>query len=76
VPDEQWVSQQDAAKRLGVTLPKVGMLIANDHLDGAGNSSDDMGVTVDSLEAELVWRQSASVPARVRRIVRDLLHWV
>lgn len=76
VADQEWLSQQDAARQLGVTLPKVGMLIANDHLVGAGSSNDDMGVTVASLEAEAAWRQSASARARIGRIVRDLVRWV
>jgi hypothetical protein len=76
VSDQEWISQQDAARRLGVNLAKVAMLIANDHLVGAGNSNDDTGVTLASLATEVAWRESASAPARMGRLVRDTVRWV
>ena len=87
VPEEEWLSQEQAARALGVSLPTVGLLIANDHLVPATTPTRRWGVvpTVDaflqpgvtaaSVSAEKRWRQSAPRRRRWFRRLKDIPGW-
>jgi hypothetical protein len=75
LPEPEWVSQEDAAKQLRVNILRVGVLISNEHLDAAETVTGAMGVTEASLTREAEWRASASLAAKYRRALRDLLRW-
>ena len=40
-----WVSQREAARELNVSVLRVGLLLANEHLEPAEDSERNMGVT-------------------------------
>src|SRR4051812_19021904 len=69
VPDDQWVSLQDAACSLGISSFGVAGALAVGNLIKATNSTGAEGVTRASLAAEADWRRTASRPVRVRRAV-------
>ena len=51
-----WVSQREAARELNVAVLRIGLLIANEHLEAAEDLERNMGVTRISLDAERRWR--------------------
>jgi hypothetical protein len=73
VPDSEWVSQEDAARELGVSRARVVLLVANDHLAAAKDSLDRPGVTASSVVAEKRWRATASAGARLKRAAADII---
>jgi hypothetical protein len=74
--DEGWVSQFDGAEQLGVSLFRIGLLIASGVLEPAHNPAGQAGVTAASIEHELRWRQTAGLVARAMRAVKEALHFV
>jgi hypothetical protein len=72
----EWVSQETAANELDVNLLRIGLLIANDHLEAAETTARLMGVSRDSLDAEKHWRQSSSFINRVKRLAQDSINWM
>jgi len=52
-----WVSQREAARELNVAVLRIGLLIANEHLEAAEDLERNMGVTRISLDAERRWWQ-------------------
>lgn len=76
VMDDEWVSQFDAADRLGVSMYRVGQLIANGTLQAAENPAGQAGVTSLSVAAEREWRRTASAASKLRRLLRDLVRWI
>ncbi|MFJ9121968.1 DNA-binding protein [Streptomyces sp. NPDC102394] len=54
VKDDAWMSRPKAARRLAVTLIRVGMLIANRRLIPAENPAGQTGVTTGSVHDQLV----------------------
>ncbi|MDP9403494.1 MAG: DNA-binding protein [Actinomycetota bacterium] len=75
VPDEEWLSQFEAAERLGIGMFRVGVLIANGHLVAAENATGQAGVTGASVEREQHWRSSAGIVRRAGRLIRDVVNW-
>ena len=71
-----WVDQADAARELGVSMWRIGVLIANDHLQTAETSDLRMGVSRASLDAEAAWRAGAGIGGRVSRLGRDAINWI
>jgi hypothetical protein len=75
VEDAAWMSQPEAARRLGVTLIRVGMLIANRRLIPAENPAGQAGVTTASVQAEETWRANATKRAKLARLAKDTINW-
>ncbi|WP_415954520.1 DNA-binding protein [Streptomyces sp. KLOTTS4A1] len=75
VEDDTWISQPDAARHLGVSLPRIGMLIANGHMTPAHNSAGRAGVTIASVQAEETWRANATTRAKIARLLKDTINW-
>ncbi|MCX4853762.1 DNA-binding protein [Streptomyces canus] len=75
VGDAAWMSQPEAARRLGVTLIRVGMLIANRCLIPAENPAGQAGVTTASVQAEETWRVNATRRAKLARLLKDTINW-
>jgi hypothetical protein len=76
VPAAEWVSQFDAADTLGVSVLRIGGLIANDHLDPAENPEGVAGVTKNSLKREMVWRRNATPWDRLKRAAAFVGRWI
>ncbi|KQX69504.1 hypothetical protein ASD48_40520 [Streptomyces sp. Root1310] len=75
VKDDAWMSQPEAARHLGVTLIRVGMLIANRRLTPAENPAGQAGVTTASVQAEKTWRANATQRAKLTRLLKDTINW-
>jgi hypothetical protein len=75
VEDDAWMSQPEAARHLGVTLIRVGMLIANRRLIPAENPAGQAGVTTASVQAEETWRANATKRAKLTRLLKDTINW-
>lgn len=73
--DADWLSQPDAARLLGMATGRIGLLIANGHLEPAHNHAGWAGVTRQSVEIERQWREQSTLGKRFSRVFRDLLHW-
>ncbi|MBO0512989.1 DNA-binding protein [Streptomyces beijiangensis] len=69
------MSQPDAARRLGVSLARLGMLIANGRMTPAHNSASRAGVTIVSVQAEETWRANATIRAKIVRLLKDTINW-
>jgi hypothetical protein len=75
VSAEDWVSQLDAAQRLGVTVLSVGWLIACEHLDPA-DGPEGRGVTRSSLDREVAWREDATWRDSLARWAKNVVRWI
>jgi len=75
VEDDAWMSQPEAARRLGVTLIQVGTLVANRRLIPAENPAGQAGVTIASVQAEETWRANATKTAKFARLLKDTINW-
>ena len=75
VEDDAWMSQPEAARHLGVTLIRVGMLIANRRLIPAENPAGQAGVTTASVQAEETWQANATKRAKLARFLKDTINW-
>jgi hypothetical protein len=73
VADDAWLSQPEAARQLGITLFRIGVLIACGHLRPAENSAGRAGVTITSVQAEKTWRDSATYRAKTLRLLKDMI---
>ena len=71
----QWASQPEAAAQLNVSLARIGLIIANGHLQPATSPTGEAGVTATSLATELQWRRNATLGQKTFRIIRDTFHW-
>lgn len=69
---DEFVTQQDAAERLGVSLLSVGRLIAEGRLL-PGTCNGELGVELASMEAERSRRTGRLW--RPRSFVKSLWHW-
>ncbi|MEW2051067.1 DNA-binding protein [Streptomyces sp. NPDC005476] len=74
--DDAWMSQREAARHLGVTLIRVGMLIANRRLIPTESLAGQAGVTTASVQAEETWRATATKRAKLARLLKDTINWV
>ncbi|MEU3549101.1 DNA-binding protein [Streptomyces longwoodensis] len=75
VEDAAWLSQPEAARRLGVTLLRVAVLIVNRRLIPAENPAGHAGVTTASVQAEKAWRANATKRAKLARLLKDTVSW-
>ncbi|MEU6914950.1 DNA-binding protein [Streptomyces olindensis] len=75
VEDDAWMSRPEAARRLGVGLLRVGMLIANRRLIPAENPAGQAGVTAAGVQAEESWRAQATRRAKLARLLKDMINW-
>ncbi|MFF1687136.1 MULTISPECIES: DNA-binding protein [unclassified Streptomyces] len=75
IEDTAWMCQLDAARRLGVSLARLGMLIANGRITPAHNSAGRAGDTIVSVEAEETWRAHATIRAKIARLMKDTINW-
>jgi hypothetical protein len=73
VQDNEWLSQPEAARQLGIALIRVGSLIACGHLAPAENPAGRAGVTLTSVQAEQTWRQNAIFRAKAIRLLKDTI---
>ena len=69
------MSQREAARELNVAVLRIGLLIANEHLEAAEDLERNMGVTRISLDAERRWRQETPLAVRLLRPLRDSVNW-
>lgn len=76
VGDGEWLSQPDAASRLGIAVIRIGVLIACEHLVPVQNSAGHAGVTRSSVEAEHHWRQNATLRAKLTRLAKDTIGFI
>lgn len=77
VAEDRWLSNEAAARELGTSPERLAFgPIAVGALQRATNSTGVVGVTLDSVRAEAQWRQSASTPARLRRVVAVAWAWI
>ncbi|RFU39762.1 DNA-binding protein [Actinomadura logoneensis] len=67
--------QQEAADRLGIGIARVGLLIANGHLEPVKVPVGGPFVTTASVEAERAWRDNARRPAKLGRVLKDIVRW-
>ncbi|OAR26788.1 DNA-binding protein [Streptomyces sp. ERV7] len=75
VEDNAWMSQPDAARRLGVSLARLGMLIANGRMTPVHNPAGRAGVTIASVQTEEAWRANATIRAKIARLLKDTINW-
>lgn len=75
VPDEDWMSQFEAADLLRVGMFRIGVLIANGHLTAAEDSCGRAGVQKGSVDREREWRSSASITGLAGRLLRDAFRY-
>jgi hypothetical protein len=66
------VDLAEAARRLGVRLVQVPILLSHGHLDFCHQCGRKDRATVESIEVERQWRASATLGRRLGRVVRDL----
>ncbi|MFJ1588546.1 DNA-binding protein [Streptomyces sp. NPDC088197] len=71
-PDEEWVSQPDAAKILGISMARVVWRIMSDHLTPAHNSAGRAGITRSSIVKDQQWLAAASWRAKSFRMLKDI----
>src|SRR5690242_658867 len=71
-PDDEWVSQREAGKLLGVSLGRVGWRILCGHLVPAQDSRGAAGVTRSSIAKDQEWLAAASWWAKAFRVLKGL----
>ncbi|THA32119.1 DNA-binding protein [Streptomyces sp. A1277] len=76
VTTDAWASQHEAARILGVSVGKIGVLIATDHLTPAHNPAGEAGVTRVSLFEEVDWRTTATISKKMRRLFKDSIKFM
>jgi hypothetical protein len=75
-PDEEWLSQYEAAQKLGISMVRVGWRILGGYLTPAHNSKNEAGVTRMSVELDREWIASASRRAKSIRVFKGLARWI
>jgi hypothetical protein len=76
VSDDEWSSQFEAAAALGISLYRVGYVIATGNLEAAENPAGEAGVTRGSLHREIAWRREAGPWSRLGRAVASIFRWL
>ncbi|WP_055563363.1 hypothetical protein [Streptomyces atriruber] len=74
--DDDWVSQQEAARLLGVSTARAVRRLMTEHLVPAHDSRRRAGVTRESVERDLPWLAQASLRAKALRTVQGLVRWI
>ena len=75
VAQNEWISQLDAAQRLNVNVFRVGWALTCEILDPADSPTGEAGVTLASVDREILWRANATWGQRVRRGIRSTVRW-
>ena len=75
-PDDEWLSQYDAARELGISVLRVGWRLACENLTPAHNSRREAGVTRASVVRDREWLATASRWAKGFRVLKGLLRWI
>ncbi|THA70681.1 DNA-binding protein [Streptomyces sp. A0958] len=73
---EDWISQHEAARILGISVGRIGMLISTGHLAPAHSPTGEAGVTKISLREEADWRKSATIFGKMHRILKDSIKFL
>jgi hypothetical protein len=76
VQRDDWISQFDAADRLHVSMPRIGLLVASGVLQAAHDPDGRAGVTARSVDTEAAWRESAGALRRTWRALKEILHFI
>lgn len=71
VSAEEWTSQIDAAEALGVSVPRIGFLIAGQRLDAVHNAEGHAGVSAGSVAKERDRRANAGLLRRLWLLISD-----
>lgn len=74
VPSDRFLTQAAAAERLGTGAGmRLGYLIACGALEPAFLADGTEGVTLESVETEMAWRESATVGMKMRRRLKHAI---
>ena len=71
-----FLTPSEAAARLNVSTRRVAVLRLNGHLVPAVDSRGVEGVTSESVNAELRWRETAPLLRRATRPLVDIVSWI
>ncbi|GAA2481996.1 MULTISPECIES: DNA-binding protein [Actinomycetes] len=74
-PDDEWLSQSDAARELGISRLRVVGRIFSGHLASARSRRGESGVTRASVAKDREWLATASRRAKFFRAFADLFLW-
>ena len=72
VDDNDWISQFDAADRVGVSMARIGFLIQGGRLEPVHNAAGQAGVFKKTVEREATRRDGASPLKRAWFLLADL----
>ena len=72
VADHDWVSQFDAADRLGIGVGRIGLVIQGGRLDPVHDQQGRAGVSRESVEWEATRRADASALRRAFLVLADV----
>lgn len=72
VTDHDWVSQFDAADRLGIGVGRIGLVIQGGRLDPVHDQRGRAGVSRESVEREATRRADASALRRAWLMLADV----
>ncbi|MFB7225423.1 DNA-binding protein [Streptomyces sp. NPDC056227] len=73
VEGDAWLSQPEAAQHLGISMARLGLVLACGHLTPAENPAGRAGVTIASVQAEKSWRENATIRAKTTRLLKDTI---
>jgi hypothetical protein len=77
VPESALLTEQEAARRLGLSASRVRWLTVNGHLRrGVTADGRARGLTEQSIEQERAWRSGATLPQRLRRALSYAFTWL
>jgi len=76
VPEDEWTSQDEAARELNISHFSLGLLLATGILHPAERNEGGRGVTRKSVETEVNWRRTATLRQRIVRKVRYIVHFI
>jgi orotate phosphoribosyltransferase-like protein len=77
VSESALLTEQEAARRLGLSVSRVRWLTFNGHLQrGVTADGRARGLTEESVQQECDWRSGASLPQRLRRALSYAFTWL
>lgn len=71
VDDNDWISQFDAADRIGVSIVRVGFLIQGGRLEPVHNAAGQAGIFKETVEREATRRDGAGALKRAWFLLAD-----
>ncbi|MFE6049172.1 hypothetical protein ACFQ6N_00265 [Kitasatospora sp. NPDC056446] len=76
-PGGDWMTQEEAAARLGIGTYHLNSLTAGTHrLDLVRTTGKELAVTRASVEAEARWRATATVGQKAWRLFKDVFKFL